>query len=391
LILLSVEKADPSVCGGAASFLQSLFWGRFKARFGWKVFAFSTAWNPLAVRSAVPSAAALPDVPPGPALSGVLPDTPAASPDTPGPPLLVLCRRLGPGIGFAYVPWGPELPSTADCTGPAVRAALEELAAGLKALLPPDTAFIRFDLPWHGEDFAAARKDTRFFGKALRRAAADVQPPDTVIIDLVRGGEEILARMKSKWRYNIGLAGKKGVVVRRAAPEELPSFYRLYRETARRDGIAIHGMDYYQVLFEEGKKPEHEVDVRLYLAGHEGEDIAGIITLFRKNEAVYLYGASANHKRNLMAPYALQWQAIQDAKASLCLFYDLYGIPPDEDPAHPMAGLYRFKTGFGGAIVHRPGCWDYVCKPVVTALYRTAEAARKKLRDAKKRLKKSPQ
>jgi lipid II:glycine glycyltransferase (peptidoglycan interpeptide bridge formation enzyme) len=193
--------------------------------------------------------------------------------------------------------------------------------------------------------------------------------------------------MKNKWRYNIGLAGKKGVAVRRAGPEELPSFYALYRETARRDGIAIHGSGYYEVLFEEGTKPEYGVDIRLYLASHEGEDIAGIITLFRKDEAVYLYGASANHKRNLMAPYALQWQAMRDAKAAGCVFYDLYGIPPDEDPSHPMAGLYRFKTGFGGMIVHRPGCWDYAYKPAVTALYRAAEAARKKLRDIKKRLK----
>jgi lipid II:glycine glycyltransferase (peptidoglycan interpeptide bridge formation enzyme) len=357
--LIRVEKADPSVCGGAVSFLQSDFWGRFKARFGWKAFAFSVTWS-----------------------TG--PDTQNA------PPLLVLCRRLGPGVSFAYVPWGPEPPGgMAAGFAPIRAAALEGLAAGLKALLPPDTAFIRFDLPWSGEDFAVSRKDPRFFGKALRRAAADVQPPDTVLIDLVPGAEEILARMKSKWRYNIGLAGKKGVSVRRAGPEELPSFYRLYRETARRDGIAIHGIDYYRVLFEEGQRPEYGVDIRLYLASHENEDIAGIVTLFRKNEAVYLYGASANHKRNLMAPYALQWQAIQDAKAAGCVFYDLYGIPPDEDPAHPMAGLYLFKTGFGGAIVHRPGCWDYVCRPVVTALYRAAEAVRKKLRDAKKRLKRS--
>ena len=24
-----------------------------------------------------------------------------------------------------------------------------------------------------------------------------------------------------------------------------------------------------------------------------------------------------------------------------------------------MHGLYRFKSGFGGRMVHRQGCWDY--------------------------------
>jgi lipid II:glycine glycyltransferase (peptidoglycan interpeptide bridge formation enzyme) len=26
---------------------------------------------------------------------------------------------------------------------------------------------------------------------------------------------------------------------------------------------------------------------------------------------------------------------------------------------HPFYGMYRFKTGFGGEIVHRSGSWDY--------------------------------
>jgi hypothetical protein len=32
------------------------------------------------------------------------------------------------------------------------------------------------------------------------------------------------------------------------------------------------------------------------------------------------------------------------------------------NPAHPLYGLYRFKTGFGGTLFHRMGCWDYWLK-----------------------------
>ncbi|MGL4987163.1 MAG: lipid II:glycine glycyltransferase FemX, partial [Treponemataceae bacterium] len=80
--------------------------------------------------------------------------------------------------------------------------------------------------------------------------------------------------------------------------------------------------------------------------------------LHNEEEAVYLYGASSNEKRNLMPAYLLQWVAIKDAKESGCIQYDFYGIPPTDDINHPMHGLYRFKTGFGGRIVHRVGSFD---------------------------------
>jgi lipid II:glycine glycyltransferase (peptidoglycan interpeptide bridge formation enzyme) len=372
MAFVELRPAELAVCSGASSFLQSDFWGNFKARFGWKALAFSADWETAAG-------------------SAVLQKQTAAL------PLLVLYRRLGPGIGFAYIPWGPELPP--DYNDAARITAAAETAATLRAFLPKDTAFIRFDFPWFTEGLSF---------KPFIRAAADVQPPDTVLVDLVPNETAILGSMKSKWRYNIGLAGKKGVAVRSvpASPAaggtsvaaDMAAFYRLYRETAVRDGISIHNIEYYQALFDEAAK--HGVTVRLYMASHEGEDIAGIVTLFRGREAVYLYGASSNHKRNLMAPYALQWQAMRDAKAVGCHYYDMFGIPPrppEEAPDHPMAGLYRFKTGFigdgaagsaGGRIVHRPGSWDYRCRPLVSALYSAAEKTRKKIWDIKKKLKK---
>jgi lipid II:glycine glycyltransferase (peptidoglycan interpeptide bridge formation enzyme) len=76
---------------------------------------------------------------------------------------------------------------------------------------------------------------------------------------------------------------------------------------------------------------------------------------------------------------------MRDAKAAGCLVYDLFGIPPVDDPNHPMAGLYRFKTGFGGRIVHRPGSWDYPYRPLAKVLYSIAERTRKKLWDLKKK------
>jgi lipid II:glycine glycyltransferase (peptidoglycan interpeptide bridge formation enzyme) len=342
-LLNAVIPANLSQCNGAASFLQSGFWGSFKARFGWNARGFLADWGEHGQT-----------------------------------PLMVIRRRLGPGFSFAYMPWGPELP--ADFPADGRSQALVNIAQALKNLLPKGTAFIRFDPPWYTEG------DPSPLHKPLTRAGADVQPPDTVLIDLTDNEKAILGGMKSKGRYNIRLASKKGVTVRQTGMEELPLFYELLKKTAKRDGIAIHSIEYYQTLFTHCKDySQGGQKLALYLAEHEGDVLAGIVILFRGKDAVYLYGASSDHKRNHMAPYLLQWKAMSDAKAKGCTVYDLFGIPPNEDPHHPMAGLYRFKTGFGGRVIHRPGSWDYTYRPFVKALFITAETIRKKLRSLKKR------
>jgi len=192
--------------------------------------------------------------------------------------------------------------------------------------------------------------------------------------------------MKPKWRYNVSLAEKKGVKVKVSGVENIEVFYKLLKETSIRDGIAVHGINYYRTLFEVCKKQnKKEQFIRLYTAEHEGDILAAIVVLFYGKDATYLYGASSNNKRNLMSPYALQWKALQDAKEAGCTNYDFFGIPPNEDPNHPMAGLYRFKTGFGGQIIHRPGSWDYRYKKALYGLFNKAEALRKKLYNLKKK------
>jgi lipid II:glycine glycyltransferase (peptidoglycan interpeptide bridge formation enzyme) len=370
--LKGLVPGDLESCNRAESFLQSDFWGSFKARFGWNARPFLVSWNWAEKTGG------------GAAYENTSQEN--------AKPLLVIRRRLAAGVSFSYVPWGPELPAAFPAE--ARYAALAELAEALKAFLPKDTAFIRFDPPWYAEGAAVFPPPP---GDPFVRAGADVQPPDTVLVNLNQTMDSLLGGMKPKWRYNARLALKKGVVIRRADEAGLDVFYSLLKETARRDGIAIHGIQYYQTLFSHcgeygknrGAAAGNAVDLRLYIAEHEGSPLAAIIVLLRGGQAVYLYGASSDRERGLMAPYALQVKAMEDAMASGCGEYDLFGIPPvsaEDAPDHPMAGLYRFKTGFGGRVIHRPGSWDYPLRPFVYHLFRTAESLRKRLRAMKKNM-----
>jgi lipid II:glycine glycyltransferase (peptidoglycan interpeptide bridge formation enzyme) len=134
-------------------------------------------------------------------------------------------------------------------------------------------------------------------------------------------------------------------------------------------------------LLEEGENAgrgtgDGQSPVAVWLATHESDVLAGIITIFISGQAVYLYGASSDLKRNLMPAYALQWAAIRAAKASGCAEYDFFGIPPGEDLGHAMAGLYLFKTGFGGRIVHRLGSVDLPVQPWAAAAFTSLERIR---------------
>jgi lipid II:glycine glycyltransferase (peptidoglycan interpeptide bridge formation enzyme) len=376
IFIKNITETSLEACDGAASFLQSPLLGEFKSRFDWTAKAFLIDWGGESR------------------------------------PLLVLIHRLVKGYSFAYVPWGPELPETIlECCR---NQALVELAKELKRLLARNTVFVRFDPPWYTEGGQYGEQAAPVVDSGFKRAAANVQPPDTVIVDLAPSCEEILASMKSKWRYNISLAGKKGVQVSAGGVEKVEIFYKLLTETAARDGIAVHSFDYYKTLVELCEEKGKTEKIRIYVATHDGaaqaaegslncrdsgsvlsnslssptegrHTLAAIVVLARPPYATYLYGASSNVKRNLMAPYALQWQAMRDAKEAGCLYYDLFGIPPDDNPNHPMAGLYLFKTGFGGKIIHRPGSWDYRYKRLVYALFNMAEGLRKKMRDRKKK------
>lgn len=294
----------------------------------------------------------------------------------------LMVRRFARVLSIAYVPLGPELPESVrnkiPYNSPAYLSLLEDVGNALKPFLPKDCFLLRLDPPVEFSELEAKADHAVLIKKSiLKKSPTDIQPPDTVLFDLTRSEEDQLAAMKPKWRYNIKLADKKGVEISVNGPEAIDDFYKIFEETATRDGIAVHSKNYYKDLLSLKPVPsDAHIKTTLYIARHEGDVLAGIITLFTDTEAVYLYGASSNKKRNLMPAYLLQWTAIKDAKAFGSKVYDFYGIPPTDDEHHPMYGLYRFKTGFGGEVVHRAGSIDMPLKKGVYGCYITAEKLR---------------
>ncbi len=331
-----VERISSRELDESGGLFQGGYWAAFKERFGWRA-------HPLLL----------------------------AFPDN-SQPLLVLSRRIAPGLTLAYVPYGPS--------GGEPDIGREELLAGIARgvapHLPAETAFVRFDLPWHREG-PGALPTPLACSRQLRRSSVEVQPASTVMLDLRPEEPALLAGMKPKTRYNIGLAGRRGVRVVEDEGSRLPEWFALYRETSRRDRITVHSPAYYRTLFDLARiYGQGAPALKLLLAEIKGEVVAGIILAMHHGEATYLYGASADRHRAAMPNYALQWHAIQLARTNRCETYDFFGIPPSADPGHPMAGLFQFKTGFGGRVLNRYGCYDALLRPAVYAAYSGAERLR---------------
>ncbi len=302
--------------------------------------------------------------------------------------MLVIYHHPAPDFAMAYIPYFPvDLPVTID-----EGIFLEECAEVLRGELDENCGMIRFDLPWATPwAFDENRYDengiwmgnpdpniqemrmnfSNVYGN-LRKSPTDALPSNTLIVNLDEPNEQLLSGMKSKTRYNIRLSQRKGVEVRSANEAELKKWNYLYRDTARRNGIHLEGMDVFPAVLKASEKVERS-HVELLFAEYEGEPLAGMFLAYSGDRVTYLFGASSTNKRNLMATYALQWEAMQRGKIAGCKYYDMFGVAPAPEPAHPMYGLYRFKTGFGGHLFHRYGCWDYPLNESAYEVYRAIE------------------
>jgi len=333
---------DPFVEAHPGShFLQTSAWGALKSRFGWE-----------AQRTGITNGSSV-----------------AAGAQ-------VLYRRLPGGLGkLAYVPRGPLVDWSNETQVQALIARLVGAARAHGAI----ALTLEPDLP----DSAARREQLSRLG--LRPAPITIQPPRTLIVDISRDEDAILGSMKSKTRYNIRLAARKGVAVRAATRADLPAFQKLMSITGSRDRFDVHSAAYYEAAYDLFA-PRGWATV--LLAEVEGAPVAAVMVFALSSMAWYIYGASSNAHRNKMPTYLLQWEAMRWARSRGCTSYDLWGIPDtDEDRLESefttrsdgLWGVYRFKRGFGGQLLRTVGAWDWICAPVRYRAYRALLTLRRRL------------
>jgi len=154
---------------------------------------------------------------------------------------LILRRRLGKvPLYILYTPKGPLLDDWQDAhLVDTVLSHLEQQARRQCAI------FLKID---PDVDYPPAPDECVTNGESIVKQLStrgwifsndQIQYRNTVMLDLRPDEEQLLAAMKSKTRYNVRLAGRRGVQVRSGSNANLADFYQLYKETSERDGFLI--------------------------------------------------------------------------------------------------------------------------------------------------------
>lgn len=276
---------------------------------------------------------------------------------------LVVKHNLPFKKSYLYCPRGPIF-SRKVIEPYSHRIIVKELCQCVKIIAQKENSlFLRVDpaLTFKSRGFKALQ----LYG--FTASAKSVQPKDTLILNIKKPEEEILAQMHYKTRYNIRLAGKKGVkIIKTQDPEIVDVFYEVLLKTTKREKFKTHPKFYYKKQIEVLGR---ENLIKVFMAKYKDKAVALGVFSFFGSVATYLHGASLYEYRNIMAPHLVQWEAILEAKKRDCQYFDFWGIAPKDKPNHPWTGITRFKKGFGGKEMNYIGAWDLVFQPGWYRLY----------------------
>lgn len=273
----------------------------------------------------------------------------------------ILTRTIGP-FAVMYVPKGPALAYEDAVLAAAVLDHLQHLARKRRAVwlkIDPDV-IAATGIPGEPDDQLSPIGQaviTALKSRGWRFSEDQVQFRNSLVVDLTRTEDEILAAMSQNTRRKVRTGEKKGVSVRSAALADLPLLYDLYRVTGERDNFLIRPFSYYQQAWREFMQAGL---AHALIAEADGKAIAHVILFHYGRTCWYFYGASANEERERMPNYLLQWEAMRWAKAQGYQRYDMWGAPDDFVETDSMWGVFQFKQGFRGIVTRHIGAWDFV-------------------------------
>lgn len=236
----------------------------------------------------------------------------------------VLLRPLPLGLSLAYAPRGPLV---ADADLPGAIAAIRDVLRGERCV----SLLCDPEVPADALDEDAMRSA----GAAI--SPIHVQPRRTLLFDLRKEPEALLAEMHRKTRQYVHKAERDGVVTEETG--DVGRFHALLEIVARRDGFGIHERAYFERLRELFGDRAHFQMARV------GDDDVGALLVVRVGDRAWeLFGGWSGAHTEERPFYLLKWRSMMRMRQLGATRYDMWGLSEGGE----LSGVERFKLGFGG-------------------------------------------
>lgn len=316
-------------CSGA-HFEQTVAWGRLKQIYGWKPIWFWVTRDDQIIGGA-----------------------------------MMLTRHAGRFASVGYIERGPVWDSKDPEAMDLVMKALSQHILSLRL------TYLVIAPPYCGNEIVPLLESMRF-----RQKPSGLHPTGvgkaTLLIDLRKDEDQLLAEMSMTKRQNIRRAIRKGVQIRLGDDSDAEIMRDLMWSACKRRGTAPSPSqpDFFAILWRE-LGPSGLV--KFFIAEVDGQPVsAGTVQVFGGVSQLWRVGWSGTHDR-INPNDLLHWEMIKWAKRSGCQVFDFMHIKPDHARAilrgerinDSYSGVTDFKTSFGGQLVVLPDLYYRSYNPIV--------------------------
>ncbi len=177
-------------------------------------------------------------------------------------------------------------------------------------------------------------------------------PTKTLVMDLRLPEEELLAQMKSKTRYNIGLSQRRGMKAKvvdgsvvAANNNFIDEFYQVFDDNSRRIGIPTFPRRWFEAMVK-----SFEINSFIVYASlkNGGPGAVGQF-LVAGDTVVYAHNGTTDDGRRNFGANLVMWEGILEGKRRGCRWLDFDGLYDERSKGtEDWKGFGRFKVGFGG-------------------------------------------
>ncbi|MDO4978729.1 MAG: peptidoglycan bridge formation glycyltransferase FemA/FemB family protein [Candidatus Saccharibacteria bacterium] len=227
------------------------------------------------------------------------------------------------------------------------------------------------------------KENRKLLPKYAKPAPFHLYAQNTIIIDLEKSVEDLMASMRRQTRYEVRRVPKVGLEVKKGYTDaDFKEFHEIQVETARKKGF-IPPTDKELTAYHEVFKSKAVIYKALV-----GQSVVATGLMIKSGKEVdYFEAASTDLNNKLPGSYGVLWTAIQDAKENGYKRFNLWGVaPPDpKNPGkylqnHRYSKVTTFKTGFGGEQIDFIPAHDIVINSFRYNITKIIEIARKKWR-----------